>query len=50
MRRALYEAVGVLLTRFRGKDKLNSWGLTPAKRGCRRKATVKNCKLLGTHA
>ncbi len=39
MRRALYEAAGVLLTRFKGKDKLKSWG-DVAKRGCRRKATV----------
>ena len=30
----------MLLTRFKGKDKLKSWGLTLAKRGCHRKATV----------
>lgn len=40
MRRAFFEAAGVLLTRFKGKDKLKSWGLTLAKRGCHRKATV----------
>ena len=27
MRRALYEAAGVMLTRFKGKDKLKAWGL-----------------------
>lgn len=40
MRRALYEAAGVMLTRFKGKDKLKAWGLMLAKRGCHRKATV----------
>jgi transposase len=40
MRRALFEAADVLLTRFKGKDKLKSWGLTLAKRGGHRKATV----------
>lgn len=40
MRRALYEAAGAMLTRFKGKDKLKTWGLTLAKRGCHRKATV----------
>jgi hypothetical protein len=40
IRRALFEAAGVMLTRFKGKDKLKAWGLMLAKRGCRRKATV----------
>lgn len=40
VRRALYEAASALMTRFRGKDKLKSWGDELAKRGCRRKATV----------
>ena len=40
MRRALYEAASAMLTRFRGKDKLKTWGLMLAKRGCHRKATV----------
>jgi transposase len=40
MRRALFEAAGVMLTRFKGKDKLKAWGSMLAKRGCRRKATV----------
>ena len=29
-----------MLTRFKGKDKLKTWGLMLAKRGCHRKATV----------
>lgn len=40
VRRALYEAASALLTRFKGKDKLRSWGLALAKRGCQRKAVV----------
>jgi transposase len=40
MRRALFEAAGVMLTRFKGNDKLKAWGFMLAKRGCRRKATV----------
>ncbi|MDK1494272.1 IS110 family transposase [Sinorhizobium sp. 7-81] len=40
VRRALYEAASALMTRFRGKDKLKTWGQALAKRGCHRKATV----------
>jgi len=40
VRRALYEAASALMTRFRGKDKLKTWGHALAKRGCHRKATV----------
>lgn len=40
VRRSLYEAASALMTRFRGKDKLKTWGEALAKRGCRRKATV----------
>lgn len=40
VRWALYEAASVLLTRFRRKDKIKSWGLAIAKRSCHRKACV----------
>ncbi|MER9470852.1 IS110 family transposase [Mesorhizobium sp. M0482] len=40
VRRALYEAASALMTRFRGKDKLRTWGTMLAKRGNHRKATV----------
>lgn len=40
VRRALYEAASAVLTRFRGRDRLRSWGLELAKRSCHRKATV----------
>jgi transposase len=40
VRRALYEAASALMTRFRGKDKLKTWGLVLARRSCHRKATV----------
>jgi transposase len=40
MRRALYEAASAMLTRFKGKDKLKTWGMMLAKRSCHRKATV----------
>jgi transposase len=40
MRRALYEAASALMTRFKGKDKVKSWGEGIAKRSCHRKATV----------
>lgn len=40
VRRALYEAGSALMTRFKGEDKLRSWGLELAKRSCHRKATV----------
>lgn len=40
MRRALYEAASALMTRFRGKDKLRTWGQALAKRGPHRKAVV----------
>jgi len=34
------EAVSALMTRFKGMDKVKSWGQTNAKRSCHRKATV----------
>lgn len=40
MRRALYEAASALMTRFKGRDKVRTWGLALAKRSCHRKATV----------
>ena len=40
MRRALYEAASALLTRFKRKDKIKTWGLAVAKRSSHRKATV----------
>jgi len=40
VRRALYEAASALMTRFKGRDKVKTWGQTIAKRGCHRKATV----------
>jgi transposase len=40
VRRALYEAASALLTRFKRKDKVKTWGLAIAKRTSHRKATV----------
>ena len=40
VRRALYEAASGLLTRFKGKDKVKTWGQQIAKRSCHRKACV----------
>ena len=40
LRRALYEAASALLTRFKRKDKIKTWGLAIAKRTSHRKATV----------
>ena len=40
VRRALYEAASALMTRFKGRDKVRTWGLALAKRSCHRKATV----------
>ncbi|MBZ9699275.1 MULTISPECIES: IS110 family transposase [unclassified Mesorhizobium] len=40
VRRALYEAASALMTRFRGRDKVKSWGEQLAKRSCHRKACV----------
>jgi transposase len=40
VRRALYEAASAMLTRFKGKDKVKTWGLMLAKRGCHHKAAV----------
>lgn len=38
--RALYEAASTLMTRFRGRGKVKSWGQQLAKRSCHRKACV----------
>ncbi|YBW38648.1 IS110 family transposase [Nitrobacter sp. TKz-YC01] len=40
VRRALYEAASALLTRFKRKDKVKTWGQQIAKRSCHRKACV----------
>lgn len=40
VRRALYEAAPGLMTRFKGRDTVKSWGHALAKRGCHRKAVV----------
>lgn len=40
VRRALYEAASGLMTRFKGRDKVKSWGRDIAKRSCHRKACV----------
>ncbi len=40
VRRALYEAASAMLTRFKGKDKVKTWGQEIAKRGCHNKAAV----------
>jgi hypothetical protein len=40
VRRALYEAASGLMTRFKGKDKVKTWGQQIAKRSCHRKAVV----------
>lgn len=37
---ALYEAASALMTRFRGREKVKSWGQQLAKRSCHRKACV----------
>lgn len=40
VRRALYEAASALMTRFKGRDKVQTWGKEIAKRSCHRKAVV----------
>jgi len=40
VRRALYEAASALLTRFKGRDSIKSWGLHLAKTKCHAKARV----------
>lgn len=40
VRRSLYEAASGLMTRFKGRDKIKSWGQAIAKRSCHRKASV----------
>jgi transposase len=40
VRRALYEAASALLTRFKRKDKVKTWGLLIARRAGHRKSTV----------
>lgn len=40
VRRALYEAASAMLTRFKGRDTLKSWGLKLAKTKCHAKARI----------
>ena len=40
VRRALYEAASAMMVRFKGRDKVRTWGLALAKRSCQREATV----------
>jgi transposase len=40
VRRALYEAASALMTRFKRKDKVKTWGMMLVKRSCHRKAVV----------
>ena len=40
VRRALYEAASAMLTRFKGRDSIKSWGLKLAKTKCHAKARV----------
>src|SRR4029450_10389839 len=46
-RHALYEAASALLTRFKGKDTIKSWGMKLAKRSCHHKVTVAVARKLG---
>jgi hypothetical protein len=51
VRRALYEAASALLTRFKRKDKVKTWGLAIAKRTSHRKATrCGGAQACGDHA
>ena len=47
VRRTLYEAASALLTRYKRKDKVKSWGLAVAKRAGHRKAVVAVARKLG---
>lgn len=40
VRRALYEAASAMLTRFKGRDMIKTWGLKLAKTKCHAKARV----------
>jgi transposase len=44
---ALYEAASALLTRYKRKDKVKSWGLAVAKRAGHRKAVIAVARKLG---
>lgn len=50
VRRSLYEAASGLMTRFKGRDKVKSWGQAIAKRSCHRKACVAVAQAGGDHA
>lgn len=48
VRRALYEAASAMLTRFKGRDTIKSWGLHLAKTKCHAKARVAVARKLAT--
>lgn len=48
VRRALYEAASALLTRFKGRDTIKTWGLHLAKTKCHAKARVAVARKLAT--
>lgn len=48
VRRALYEAASAMLTRFKGSDMINSWGLKLAKTKCHAKARIAVARKLAT--
>lgn len=48
VRRALYEAASAMLTRFKGRDTIKTWGLHLAKTKCHAKARVAVARKLAT--
>jgi transposase len=48
VRRALYEAASAMLTRFKGRDRVKTWGLKLAKSKCHAKANVAVARKLAT--
>lgn len=48
VRRALYEAASAMLTRFKGRDTIKTWGLKLAKTKCHAKARVAVARKLAT--
>jgi transposase len=47
VRRALYEAASAMVTRYKRKDKVKTWGLAVAKRTGHRKAVIALARKLG---
>ncbi len=48
VRRALYEAASAMLSRFKGRDRIKSWGAKLAKSKCHAKASVAVARKLAT--